>query len=126
MVYIINAEKVGEEKLMKGDAKETTVKYLIDERHGAEKFFLRIYSIKPGGRTPYDKHDYEHEVFVLKGKARLITVESGSEKAYILGEGDVIYIAPNEIHQFINDGPEMFKMLCVRGSGAKEEKQGGC
>ncbi len=126
MVYITNVENVEEEVLKKGNAKETKVKYLVDSRHGAERFFLRIYKVEPGGRTPYDKHNYEHEVFVLQGTAKLVTVESGDKKEYTLKEGDVVYIAPNEVHQFVNEGSSTFKMLCVRGSEIKDEINEGC
>ena len=67
MVYIINREQVIEEPLLKRDAKSTKVRYLIDQRHGANNFYLRIYEIEPGGQTPHDQHPYEHEVYVLRG-----------------------------------------------------------
>ncbi|TLY00182.1 MAG: hypothetical protein E6K90_04380 [Thaumarchaeota archaeon] len=65
MVYIVNREQVSEEPLLTRDAKSTKVRYLIDQRHGANNFYLRIYEIGPGGQTPHDQHPYEHEVYVL-------------------------------------------------------------
>jgi quercetin dioxygenase-like cupin family protein len=124
MVYLTNIGLVEEKELNKGDAKNTTVKYIIDERQGAERFFLRIYTVMPGGKTPYDRHNYEHEVFVLEGSATLVTVESGVEKKYKISAGDAIYIGPNEVHQFVNDSNKIFRMLCIRGSEIQEETKG--
>ena len=74
MVYIVNREQVSEEPLLIRDAKSTKVRYLIDQRHGANNFYLRIYEIGPGGQTPHDQHPYEHEVYVLRGRAKLLTM----------------------------------------------------
>lgn len=116
MVKIVKVNDVAEEELKKGSAKGTKVRYLIDQRHGANNFFLRIYSVEPGGQTPYDKHPYEHEVFVLKGKATLLTINDGIPEMIEVNEGDAIYIASNEVHQFINTSDEVFTMLCLKGS----------
>lgn len=116
MVYVTNVEKVEQEELEKGDARLTRVKYLIDERHGAERFFMRVYDVMPGGRTPLDRHPYEHEVYVLGGTATLVTEEGGRLVRVKLKEGDVVFIGRNQLHQFLNEGRKTFRMVCVRGS----------
>jgi len=136
MVYIINREQVIEEPLLKRDAKSTKVRYLIDQRHGANNFYLRIYEIEPGGQTPHDQHPYEHEVYVLRGRAKLLTMANDVPTLRDVGEGDVVFIAPNQVHQFSNPNRETFQMLCVRGAegrrrrgtekGAAEEDAGVC
>lgn len=123
MVYVVNLEKVTEEDLAKGDGRATKVRYLIDQRHGAENFFLRVYEVQPGGQTPYDQHPHEHEVYVLKGRAKLLTKSEGETLTREIMEGDAIFIASNQVHQFINDGKESFRMLCVRGAGETQPKQ---
>lgn len=136
MVYIINREQVIEEPLLKRDAKSTKVRYLIDQRHGANNFYLRIYEIEHGGQTPHDQHPYEHEVYVLRGRAKLLTMANDVPTLRDVREGDVVFIAPNQVHQFSNPNRETFQMLCVRGAegrrrretekGAAEEDAGVC
>ena len=116
MVYIVNAKQVEEEPLLKRDAKSTKVRYLIDQRHGANNFYLRIYEIEPGGQTPHDQHPYEHQVYVLSGRAKLLTMMDDIPTLRDVGEGDVVYIGPNQVHQFSNPNKESFRMLCVRGA----------
>jgi len=116
MVYIVNREQVSEEPLLTRDAKSTKVRYLIDQRHGANNFYLRIYEIGPGGQTPHDQHPYEHEVYVLRGRAKLLTMVNDVPTLWDVEEGDVVFIAPNQVHQFSNPNEETFQMLCVRGA----------
>ncbi len=49
MVYVTNLRKVNKEILTKGDGRATKVRYLIDDRHGADNFYLRVYEVSPGG-----------------------------------------------------------------------------
>ncbi len=121
MVYVTNLRKVNKEILTKGDGRATKVRYLIDDRHGADNFYLRVYEVSPGGQTPHDQHQHEHEVFVLKGRAKLLTTENDVAVERRVKEGDAIFIRSNEVHQFVNDGSEVFRMLCVRG-GRKASK----
>ena len=100
------------EALSKASAEKVRVKYLIDKAAGAEKFFLRYYSVEKGGRTSLDKHAAEHEVFIMKGKGRLV----GSEREYDVGPGDAIFIGSYELHQFVSTGSEPLEFLCVRGA----------
>ncbi len=124
MVYIVNLEKVDLEEMMKGSAKATKVRYLIDERQGADNFYLRVYDISPGGQTPYDQHPHEHEVFVLQGRAKLLMVDNGVKVEREVVKGDAIFIRSNEVHQFVNEGREVFRMLCVRGGESVRAVEG--
>jgi quercetin dioxygenase-like cupin family protein len=112
-MYIVNLEQKKEfEVLSKEGAEKVRVKYLIHKSAGAEKFFLRYYSVDKEGHTPLDKHPGEHEVFIMKGRARV----KGSEREFQVGPGDAIFIGSNELHQFVNIGNEPLEFLCVRGA----------
>jgi len=124
MVYIVNREQVSEEPLLIRDAKSTKVRYLIDQRHGANNFYLRLYEIEPGGRTPHDQHPYEHEVYVLRGRAKLLTMVNDVPTLRDVEEGDVVFIAPNQVHQFSNPNEETFQILCVRGAEGRLRRGG--
>jgi quercetin dioxygenase-like cupin family protein len=70
---------------------------------------MRHFEVAPGGHTPRHFHDYEHEVFVLEGSG--VVVEGDRE--HRLQAGDVVFVKPNEVHQFLNPGPAPLKFLCL-------------
>ncbi len=79
---------------------------------GGEKtaFHLRYIEIAPGGFSSLEKHVHEHAVVVLRGRGQVRLGETIHE----LGYGDVVYVAPHEVHQFRNPAPaEPFGFLCV-------------
>jgi mannose-6-phosphate isomerase-like protein (cupin superfamily) len=113
IVYVVNLDrKMQFEALAKEDAEKIRVKYLINKPAGARNFHLTYYSVATGGRTPLDRHVNEHEVFIMKGRGRLV----GANEQHDLTPGDAIYIKSNEVHQFLNTGNEPFEFLCVKGA----------
>lgn len=62
----------------------------------------------PGGHSPLHSHPWEHEVFILDGEG--VVFSSGEERKF--RSGSVIFIPPNEKHQFINTGEKTIKSLC--------------
>ena len=99
----VKAEDVGE------GAFRVRVKWLIDEKVGAENFAMRLFEVEPGGYTPCHKHPWEHEVFVLEGDGVVVGVD-GENK---ITKGSVVFIPPNEKHQFRNVGDKALKFLCL-------------
>jgi quercetin dioxygenase-like cupin family protein len=85
------------------------VRWLVDEHDGAPTFAMRQFEVAPGGHTPRHFHDYEHEVFILEGSG--VVVEGDRE--HRLQAGDVVFVNPNEVHQFRNPGPAPLKFLCL-------------
>ncbi|MCD6309275.1 MAG: cupin domain-containing protein [Candidatus Eremiobacteraeota bacterium] len=83
--------------------------YLLSENDGVPNFAMRLFSIKPGGQTPLHNHPYEHEVYILQGEG--IVHINGNE--YKFGEGYVIYIPPDAIHQFRQKGEQELRFLCL-------------
>lgn len=90
-------------------ASKCKVRQLINQDDGAPSFAMRQFTVEVGGHTPRHSHDYEHEVFVLEGTG---TIYEGDIE-HPLKPGDVVYVAPNEIHQFRNTGHEALKFLCL-------------
>lgn len=111
-LYIVNFEAVPFEVLSKAGAEKVMVKNLIHGPTGAERFSLRYFSVEKGGHTPLERHLGEHEVYVMRGKARLMGVSRGQ----VVGPGDAVFVKSDEIHQFLNIGDEPFEFLSVRGS----------
>ena len=85
------------------------VRWLIGQGDGAPNFAMRHFEVEPGGYTPRHSHPYEHEVYVLEGNG--VVYEGDLERP--LSAGDVVYVAPDEVHQFRNTGPTAMKFLCM-------------
>ncbi|MEJ2242092.1 MAG: cupin domain-containing protein [Candidatus Bathyarchaeota archaeon] len=79
---------------------------------------MRLFEIEQGGYTPFHIHNWEHEVFILEGEGILIAEDEGR----LFRAGDVIFISPNEKHQFRNTGKSLIKILCMIPY-AKEESE---
>jgi quercetin dioxygenase-like cupin family protein len=86
----------------------TKIRQLVGANVGAANFAMRMFEIEPGGHTPRHQHDYEHEIYVLEGEG--VVFEGNTQ--HQLQPGDVVYVHPNDIHQFRNRGSSTMKILC--------------
>lgn len=85
------------------------IRCLIGESDGARSFTMRQFEVAPGGYTPRHAHAHEHEVFVLEGSG--VVLEADVE--HPLAPGSVVFVPPNQEHQFKNTGPAALKFLCL-------------
>ena len=111
-LYVTTVDDVKEyvlDDVVKG-AHRVKVKYLLHAGVGAKKLQYRLFTIGVGGCTPEEKHDYEHEVYVLQGKALF----KGGDKEVICGPESVIFIPSKELHKIKNIGNEPVKFLCTK------------
>jgi len=106
---ITNFRNVEAEEVVDPGAKGVTIRWLISEKDGAPNFVMRLFEVEPDGYTPYHKHQWEHEVFVLKGEGSLIT----ENKTSPLKPGDAVFVPGEEDHQFKNTSEENFVFLCL-------------
>ncbi len=90
-------------------AKGVEKRVLIGAHNGAPNFVMRHFTVKAGGFSPFHAHDWEHEVYILKGKGFLRTE---SEKIPF-EEGDYVFVPPNEKHQFVNNSDGTLEFICV-------------
>ncbi|MBN1457661.1 MAG: cupin domain-containing protein [Sedimentisphaerales bacterium] len=75
---------------------------------GVPLFSFRVFTIEPGGHSPYHSHPFEHLAYIIEGQGVAIN-EEGEEKE--LKQGNFVLIMPDEKHQFRNtsqSGPLMF------------------
>jgi quercetin dioxygenase-like cupin family protein len=72
-------------------------------------FRLRYFEIAPGGYTTFERHEHQHAVIAIRGEG---TVRLG-DRWESVRFGDVVYVAPNEPHQFRAAGDEPFGFVCV-------------
>lgn len=86
-----------------------TVRWLVGQAQGAPNFAMRQFEVAPGGHTPRHFHPYEHEVFVLEGEGVVLE----GDTPHPLAAGDVVFVRPDEVHQFRNTGDVPLKFLCL-------------
>lgn len=85
------------------------MRMLVGPEDGAGNFHMRHFEVAAGGYTPHHSHDYEHEIIVLAGAGTARSVQG--DRA--MKPGDVIFVPANELHQFVNDGAEPLKFICL-------------
>ena len=84
---------------------------LVGKRGESARFHVRYFELEPGGYSTLEKHEHEHVVIPQRGHGE---VQFGCY-VYRVEFGDVIYVAPNDPHQFRNpdDATEPFGFLCI-------------
>ena len=102
-------EKTAQAPVHMEGASGCQVRWLLGPEQGTPNFAMRQFEVAPGGYTPRHSHPYEHEVFVLEGEG--VVIEGETE--HPLRPGDVIYVVPDEVHQFRNTGAAPLKFLCL-------------
>ena len=83
----------------------------VGKEDGAPNFSFRVFTLEPGGHTPYHQHDAEHLNYILQGEGALVD-EDGHENP--VSAGDFGFVAPQEKHQFRNKSNDaLFKFICA-------------
>ena len=84
---------------------------LCGTRGESPRFHVRYFEIAPGGHTTFERHEHEHVVIPQRGRGE---VRFGGS-VYRVGPGDVIYVGPDDPHQFStpDDAEEPFGFLCM-------------
>ena len=85
------------------------MRMLCGPADGARNFHMRHFEVEPGGFTPHHQHNYEHEILILNGRG--VAKSEQGERTFMAG--DVIWVPPNEMHQFCNTGAEPLQFICL-------------
>ena len=85
------------------------VRWLIGKPDEEPNFAMREFQVEPGGHTPRHQHPYEHEVYVVEGQGIIYE----GDVRHPISAGDVIFVRPNEVHQFRNESDQPFRFLCL-------------
>ncbi len=87
-----------------------TRRVFVGEAGESALFHLRYFEIERGGYTTLEQHRHEHVIVAIRGRGEVVI---GCETREV-GFGDVVYIAPDDPHQFRNDErDEPFGFLCI-------------
>jgi quercetin dioxygenase-like cupin family protein len=98
-VKVIALDAVGKEIPQMEGAAGICKQVPISKRDGSPTFSLRVFTIEPGGHTPFHQHANEHLNYVIAGSGAIVT-ESGEERKLV--KGDFALVLPHEKHQFRN------------------------
>ena len=102
---LITETRVDEEEV-----KNVLKRILIGPEDGSHNIIMRLFTVLPGGNTPFHSHEFEHVVKIEKGKGCVVN-EAGKE--IVVKSGQSLFIAGGEKHQFRNSFKEPFKFICI-------------
>ena len=84
---------------------------LISSQDGSPTFSFRVFTVEPGGHTPFHTHAFEHLNYIIDGEGAVVT-QMGEEKP--VKKGDFVLVLPGEKHQYKNKSSSRpFVMICA-------------
>jgi quercetin dioxygenase-like cupin family protein len=89
---------------------------LIGEAEGATRYRVRYFEVPAGGRTARESHPHDHGVVIVTGRARVTL----GDEVHEVGQGDVVYVACDELHCFEALDERPLGFVCVVGPKAPE------
>lgn len=107
VVSLKDVEKIRPE--MEG-AKDVLKQLPVGVADGSPNFSFRVFTIEPGGHTPYHTHPFEHINYIIEGKGEIID-ENGD--ATTIAQGVFALIHPNEKHQYRNPTDAPLVVICA-------------
>ena len=96
---IVHLDKVEKTRPEMEGAKGVFKQLPISKADGTPIFSFRVFTIEPGGHTPYHTHPFEHINYVIGGNGAIVN-EKGEEKK--VSKGFFSLILPDEKHQYKN------------------------
>jgi len=107
---VVNINDVSKKTVIMDGALNVEKQIPISRNDGTPNMSLRVFTVNPGGHTPYHQHDYEQLNYIVDGDGVLIN-ENGDELP--LTKGDFALVLPNEKHQYKNiSSDKQFIFLC--------------
>lgn len=70
----------------------------LSRNDGSPRFSFRVFTIEPGGHTPFHQHACEHMNYVISGEGSLVS----EDREHRLQAGDFALVMPGEKHQYCN------------------------
>ncbi|MFU8795673.1 MAG: cupin domain-containing protein [Dehalococcoidia bacterium] len=82
----------------------------LSREDGVPAFSFRVFTIEPGGHTPFHQHAFEHMNYIISGEGILVGDDIDRE----LREGDFALVLPGERHQYRNSSEDKsLVMICA-------------
>jgi quercetin dioxygenase-like cupin family protein len=107
----IQLDQVAKSIMAMEGAKDVYKQLPISKADGTPSFSFRVFTIEPGGHTPYHTHEFEHLNYIIEGQGVLVN-EAGKESP--VKKGDFALVLPGEKHQYRNASADYpFLMICA-------------
>jgi len=97
-MHITQLDKVKKTVPQMEGAKGVLKQVPLSKAEGVPNFSFRVYTLEPGGHTPFHRHAFEHLNYIIKGQGVMVSGEG--ERA--IKQGDFAMVLPDEMHQFKN------------------------
>ncbi len=108
---VVSLDQIPSIAMMMEGAHLVSKQVAVGKEDGAPTFSFRVFTVAPGGHTPYHVHASEHLNYVIAGQGVVVN-EAGEQKP--VKSGDFALVLPNEKHQYRNtSATEEFKMICA-------------
>lgn len=82
----------------------------IGPRDGSEEIVMRVFTVEPGGNTPFHNHSFPHLIKVEEGQA--VAWDKNKNETPVQA-GDYIYVPDNQTHGFYNNSNALFRFICI-------------
>ena len=106
---IISLDKVEKKKVNMEGAAGAWKQLPLGSKDGAPLYSLRVFTVEPGGHTPYHSHPYEHMNYIIDGEGALV---NEMKEEFPVKTGDFALVDPDEKHQYRNKGNRPFIIIC--------------
>jgi quercetin dioxygenase-like cupin family protein len=97
---ITSLDKVERTEMTMEGAKSVWKQIPISKSDGTPAFSFRVFTIMPGGHTPYHSHPFEHLNYIIEGEGAVV-MESKDEVP--VKKGDFALVLPGEKHRYKNN-----------------------
>jgi quercetin dioxygenase-like cupin family protein len=101
-MYIARLDEVEKTTSTMEGSKGVRKQIPLSRRDGVPTVSFRVFTVEPGGHTPFHQHEFEHMNYVIGGEGALV----GGDGEHELREGDFALVLPGEKHQFRNSSED--------------------
>jgi quercetin dioxygenase-like cupin family protein len=108
---ISTLESIEKIKVTMPGAEKVIKQVPVGTKDGAPNFSFRVFTMEPGGHTPYHQHPFEHVNYIIEGEGVLVDKDGVQHP---LKKGDFALVSPDEKHQYRNSSSQKsMSMICA-------------
>ena len=96
---VISLNNVEKKKVEMQGAERAFKQMPLSAKDGVPVYSYRVFSVEPGGYTPYHKHPYEHMNYIISGEGALVNEK---REEIPVKRGNFALVMPDEMHQYRN------------------------
>ncbi len=99
---VISLQDVEKKKVDMKGASKAFKQMPLSSKDGVPVYSYRVFTVEPGGFTPYHQHPYEHMNYIISGEGVLVNKKG---EHIPVKRGDFALVMPDEMHQYRNTSP---------------------